>query len=342
MMGKRHYESIFLILWNLYSHFKAGININLSLKIIEDILDNKKYKSSIKVIREKLKGGSTLSYAFSMYRQLYPEFMLDMIKIGEESGNIETVLFKLSQHYKKIAKLRKKIRGIMIYPLFLLAMTFFTIIAFFTFILPTFSKLYDGLDAKVSGLTAQLIFLSKDMEAHKFFWQITILCIFAIIVSSIIVIYQLIKYLNIIPSVKIINKYFELNLIYILGLIISSGLSFYSSFSVLERSLSSRILKSYIKTINNYINMGLPISEGINKISGISMLTKVFLISGEQSGTLQENIEILIELVENDFNNHIDKLVGYIQPMVMMFLGIIIGGMVLMVFIPMYSYMNYV
>lgn len=155
-------------------------------------------------------------------------------------------------------------------------------------------------------------------------------------------IYQLIKYLNIIPSVKIINKYFELNLIYILGLIVSSGLSFYSSFSVLERSLSSRILKSYIKTINNYINMGLPISEGINKISGISMLTKVFLISGEQSGTLQENIEILIELVENDFNNHIDKLVGYIQPMVMMFLGIIIGGMVLMVFIPMYSYMNYV
>lgn len=88
--------------------------------------------------------------------------------------------------------------------------------------------------------------------------------------------------------------------------------------------------------------MGLPISEGINKISGVSALTKIFLLSGEQSGTLQENIEILSELLESDFNNHIDKLVGYIQPVVMMFLGVVIGGMVLMVFIPMYSYMSYV
>lgn len=342
MMGKKHYGSVFLILWNLYSHFKAGINIDLSLRIIEDVLDNKKYKSSIKVVREKIHGGSTLSHAFSMYRELYPEFMLDMIRIGEESGNIEIVLFKLSQHYKKITKLRKKIKGIMIYPIFLLVMTFVTIIVFFIFILPTFSKLYDGLDTKVSGVTAYLISLSKDIEIHKVFWQITILCFLVVIFSSIIITYQLIKYFNIIPRIKIINKYFELNLIYILGLIVSSGVSFYSSFSVLERSLSSRVLKSYIETINNYINMGLPISEGINKIEYISTLTKIFLLSGEQSGTLQENIEILSELVESDFNNQIDKLVGYIQPMVMMFLGIIIGGMVLMVFIPMYSYMSYV
>lgn len=342
MISKKHYESIFLILWNLYSHLKAGIHIELSMKIIEELLSNKRYKKSISIIGKEIQGGKSLYYAFYNEKELYPNLMVDMIKIGEESGNLENVLLKLCNHYKKVTKVRKKIKSILIYPSFLLTMIFAAIILFLTFILPTFGKLYESLNVNGDGFTEKLLFLSRDIEKNRAFWIVLLICIIAIQIVGAILIFKVIWYRNKIPKIKILNKYYELNLIYILNLIVSSGISFYSSFSILEKTLSSRVLKGYIGKINNTVNRGLPISYGLSEIKEISPLTTTFILSGEHSGALQENLEILTEILETNFNNNIDKLVGYLQPIVMLILGAIVGGMVLMVFIPMYSYMSYV
>ncbi|SHJ60139.1 Type II secretory pathway, component PulF [Clostridium cavendishii DSM 21758] len=342
MNFKKNYESIFIILWNIYFNLKAGIPINKSIKLVQDILKNKRYKSSIEIIEKDIESGHSLYEAFFKQKELYPSLMIDMIRVGEESGSLEIVLKTLCEHYKKVNRIKKKILNIMIYPIFLSVMIFLSLILFLTFILPTFVNMYDGVNAKLDNFTGFLMFLSKDISKNKIFWIVLIMLLFIIKFLFVVIVINVFKRLNIVPSLKIIRRYYELNLIYILNLISKSGQAFYNSFSILQENLASYVIKDYIKIISDNLKKGFPLSESMQNIKHISKTTLTFVQSGEQSGSLDESLDILCEITENDFNNTIDKLLGYLQPIVMIFLGIIIGGMVLMVFVPMYSYMNYV
>lgn len=326
---------------NLSTYVKSGMPIGRSLELIKGTVRDKKYKESVERVEKKVLKGESLSKAFKEERNLYPDTMVDMIKIGEESGNLEDVLEKCAKNILAEKEVKNKIIKSLRYPVSLLIGLILMIFCYATYILPQFFDMYDLGHKETSKLISALNSYIKFVEDNPNV-EIIAFCYFLCILIVLYLIFKIINFEKILEKVEVYRMYYEIRILFLINMIITSGISLTNALSIFGENLSNKKLREYVKKINEQLLRGETLSNSIGSINVISHISKGFLITGEESGLFNKNIEELLKIREKDFDRTLNKVVGKIEPVMFIVLGFVISAMMLLVLIPTFEGMKYV
>ncbi|MCB2288476.1 type II secretion system F family protein [Clostridium sp. CS001] len=323
---------------------KSGIPICDILNLLYEQMLHKSIKNSLVSIRENVQKGNSLHSSMKRTINVYPEFMINMIYLGEESGKLDTILEELSTYYEKEHKLIKKFTNSMIYPctVFLTIM----IVSLFLFIkvIPVFIGNLNSLDADIPLITRIVLGISNFLSGN----------ILWILITNFILTFILIKYFKTEGGKVSFDKFKFMcpvfssvykRLIYTrfskgLNILLSSGVGLLKAFEVINDVIGDRYFKLKLKTVFEDIKKGEELSSSLDAMNLFPKFFIAMIKIGEETGNLEHMFLTAADIFYEDAQENVEKATALVEPILIIFLGIIIGIIVLSVMLPMLSVMD--
>lgn len=323
---------------------KAGLNIDKSVFILKNSCKNQKLKSILEVVYNDLMKGKMLSESFAKYPKTFPVFFRNMVEIGETSGKLDLIFERLADYYEKEAKTKRKIKSALSYPIFLLIIAFAALAVIAVFVMPNFSSMFDQFGADLPGISKAVINVST-------FIQDNILNII-LYVLLIIVIFILLGKLK---SVRRLYDKIKLNMPFFKNLTIASITSrFANGFSVLLNSgipllscvntisklLGNKIVEEKLQVVKNEISSGRTVAKSLETINLFPDMLIEMISVGESTGNLEEVLNKITDYFEEQLDIEIKSMTAAIEPVMIIFIGLIVVVVLLAIFLPMLELMS--
>ena len=319
-------EEVIEILDNLAIGLKHGVRLNEAIQDVIEDTTNPNVKKILLKIDAQINAGETLSSAFSEYEKYFSQIVINLVKIGEETGELDEVLENSANFLKKIALLKQKIKKAMIYPSVAVGLMLVVIGAWMLLVVPQLVGFFKDMDMELPPLT-QFLIVSSDFINEYIFHIIGVAISFIILIRLLYTQSKLFKLLMSklflrIPVASIMIKSFNIAFISeYLKVGISSGLTLYEALILVNQSLSNPIYKAeMIKSVDG-LKSGLSFSETLKDAHLFTKFTVRMVKMGETNGVLERQLAILSDSYYkqvDDLSNTIPKV---IQPMVTLVAG---------------------
>ena len=327
-----------------YTMLDAGINIVNSLDILSAQTENKTLKKAISNVAENVQKGVTLSEAMKMHPKVFPTILINMVEAGEVSGNLDTILERMAVHFEKENKTENKIRSSMVYPIVLMVVSVAVVIFMLIFILPTFVGMFEGSDTPLPLPTRILIGLSDLLQSYWYiFIGIVALLVFGI--TSYINskngrrLYDGIKLkLPIIKgtTVKIVTSRFTRTL----STLMSSGIPLLRSMEVVSKVVNNKVVEDKLISGIEDIRRGVPLSRMIKDIEIFPPMVDSMVKIGEESGALDDILLKTADFYDEEVDVALTRLTSMLEPLMIVFMALIIGFIVIAMYLPMFEVIN--
>lgn len=323
---------------------ESGINILKALDNVKDNTNNKEFKKVIIKMKLDISKGKSLSEAMSKYEDLFSSLVINLVKVSERSGDL-SLGFKYIVNYLNSEKnIKDKIKSALIYPIILLVITFLIILVMFLFIIPMYQDMFIKLNVNIPQYS-KFVFNIVDFFKKYFIFIFT---------GLVFLIIFIIFYLKTKNGKRIFDKFkckflffkkiTELKIgslfcriIYILN---SHGISFIDSLEVANENIGNEYVKSKLKTSIVNIKKGGEISSNLSNCEVLpNMLTEMLSVvyNNEQLG---EILKVNYEFYEKELDSKMKKYIVFIEPIMILFISLIVVSVMISVFIPMFGLMD--
>lgn len=320
----------------------AGLPIIQALDIIAHDQENPAMKALILSIKTNVESGKTLAESFGQYPKQFGELYCSLIKAGEKSGTLDKILHRLEHYLERTESLKRKIKKAMVYPTAILSVALIVSLVLLIFVVPQFQAMFKTFGAQLPAFTVMVVNLS-DFVRH--YWWLIIVFITVSIIGF--------KYaLNHSPSFHQLIDRWKLKL-YIIGPVLRNGI-----ISRYTRTLATTLeagmpiidsMRSMAPVMGNsvYSDAILKICDDVtsgNQLSTSMRSTNLFpnmsiqMISvGEVSGTLSNMLNKVADHYEEEVNTTVDNLSSLLEPVIMLVLGVVVGGFVVAMYLPIFK-----
>ncbi|WP_242844571.1 type II secretion system F family protein [Clostridium novyi] len=336
-----NYKDIGMLLKQLGELLKCGINIEKAL----DILSNEKLKLPIRKslfsIKTDIEKGKNLFSSISKFPKIYPKFMRQMISVGEKSGKLDEVLLKLSKYYLKQYKIKKKIKGALMYPIFVFIMIVMITIFITVNIVPKFAENFVKLNKPMPSSIQKILQFNNLIKSYKLY--LVVFCIG-------IIFYKLYKkgYVqNILGKFvhqsffgSIYKEVYEISIIQSLSILLSSGISLVSALDIILNSVDNKIVKNKIVNVISNIKEGMSFADSLKREKMFNEFFICMISVGEKIGNIEELIYNAVIVKEEDIESLTNKLIKSIEPVTILMLGLIVTFIMINILIPMINTMD--
>jgi len=334
-----------LIFWltQLSTYLKAGITLNDAVKILSKQMSTKKSKArAFQSISYELTLGSSFSNALEKQGNMFPALLINMIKAAEASGTLLETLEDMADYYTEIDDTKKQMKSAMSYPIIISIFAIVVVVFILMFIIPKFVEIYEQNDITISGITAVVIAIGNFLTNNIF-------VLIAIIVFAILIVFVAYK------EVKAFRRSFQSMLMHIpviKDLIIYNELTIFTktfasllrnnvfiteSIDILSKITNNEIYKSILyKTINNIVK-GDKISEAFKDHWAIPDVAYFMIVTGESTGELDNMMQKVSEYYQGLHRNVVSNLKSFIEPVLIAFLALVVGGIIIAVVVPMFG-----
>ena len=321
---------------------RAGVSIVESTRILADQTKSKPLKKALNNVEEDVRSGLTFSDAAAKYPNVFPAVFVNMIRAGEATGNLDTSLDRLAMSLEKQYAIKKKVQSTLTYPIILLILTFGVAGFLMLTIVPQFVEMFNDMGAELPTITKVVMAMSEVLQSS---WYIVLLII-AIAVGVFMWLFKNNKQFN-------FSVYYAIMRMPVFGQLIQK-----SSIARVTRTLSSLfsssvpILQALVivgKVSGNPV-IGKVLIEAKRSLEKGSTLTAPLQASwifpplvtqmtqiGEQTGSLDYMLEKVAVFYEEEVDRTVDTLKSLIEPLMILFLAFIVGGIVMAIMIPMFS-----
>ena len=323
---------------------KAGIPICDILDLLYEQMSHKSIKRSLICIRENVQKGNSLHTSMRKIINIYPEFMINMIYLGEESGRLDIIFEELSKYYEKEYRILKKFTNSMIYPCTVFLTL--TIVALFLIIkvIPVFTTNLNSLGADIPLITRLIIEISSFI-GHNLLWLLMAILILTLI---------FIKYCKT-ENGKLFFDKFKIRcpilgtiykgIIYTrftrgLNLLLSSGVGLLKAFEIIHDVIGNRYFKLKFNTVFNEIKKGEDLSSCLNMMNLFPQFFVAMIKIAEETGNLDQMFLTAADIFYEEVEENLEKATVLLEPILIIFLGIMIGTIILAVMLPMLSAMD--
>ena len=324
--------------------FISGISIFDTINILQEQTCNIKIKNSLKDISLDVQKGTELSDAMRRYIKLYPTFMLNMIKIGEESGRLEEILKSLADYYKRESNIRGKLKSAMAYPVIIFIITSIISVAMIAKVVPIYTNILIGMGAELPFVTKIVISISEVVNKDFFLIIILLLlCIFSIrtYIKTSKGKYKYDSFKLHVPIFsKLYNKALCSRFSRCMSVLISSGITLNGATGLAIDVLDNTYAKAKLKKIEKDIEEGINISKALTSTGFFPRILISMVSVGEETGRLDEMLNKAAEIFETEVSEGIDKVTVMVQPAMILVLSVIVGVIILSIMLPMYSIMD--
>lgn len=322
----------------------SGLPLVQSLDILARQSENKALRKVIEQVLYDVESGQTLADAMRQHEKVFPALYVNMVAAGEAGGILDTILMRLAVFLEKADALKRKIKGAMIYPGVIMTVAVGAVAVLLIFVIPTFQTMFESAGIALPGPTQFVIFLSEMLQAR---WYVFVLGIVALVVAGRMYYktpsgeYIMDKALLNAPVLGNLQRKSAIaRFTRTLGTLVASGVSILDGLEITAKTSGNRVLHDAIMESRTSIAGGETISDPLKK-SGVFPPMVVSMINvGEQTGGLDEMLTKIADFYDEEVDAAVEALLSAMEPIMIVFLGVIVGGMIVAMYLPIFDMIN--
>jgi type IV pilus assembly protein PilC len=318
----------------------AGLPLVQCLEILSTQQQNPAFKKMLAQIKSDVEGGSTFADALSKHPKVFDNLFVNLVAAGEIGGVLDTVLLRLAVYMEKAESLKRKVKGAMTYPIIVLCVAFAVVTVLMLFVIPTFKDMFEQFGSALPAPTQMVVSLSAFFRNY---WYAMLGFIILMVVAFKVIgnnekgrYYLDTIFLKLPVFGPLIRKVAVAKFTRTLGTMISSGVPIMDGLDITSRTAGNVIIENAIKSVRTAISEGQSMAEPLGA-SGIFPGMVVQMISvGEATGAMDQMLSKIADFYDEEVDAAVDALTSALEPMLMVFLGGVIGFVVVAMYLPIF------
>jgi type IV pilus assembly protein PilC len=339
--GKVSLKELTIFSRQLSTLVSSSVPIVQSLSILESQIENKNFARVISLIRKDIESGLSISDAMAKYPDVFSELYVSMIRAGEVGGVLDTILDRLATYLESSAALRDKVKSALMYPIIVGSIAVIVTVVLIIFIIPIFKNIFSSFGAELPLITRIVIGASDFFKKY----------IFHIIVFLGVFFYGIKRYIKTekgrrqfdyillkLPIFGIIFKKIAIaKFSRTLGTLVKSGVPILQALETVAKTSGNKVIEEIVLLSMKSVKEGGKIAEPLKKDNIFPPMVTQMISVGEESGSLDTMLFKIADFYDQEVDASVKGLTSMIEPIVMVFMGVVIGIIVIAMFIPMFQ-----
>src|SRR5579872_2634514 len=320
----------------------AGLPLVQCLEILAGQQENKVFQKVLIGTRSAVEGGSTLSSAMRQYEKVFDALYVNLVEAGETGGILDTILQRLSAYIEKNVKLKRAVKSAMVYPIAVLSVAAGVIVLLLWKVVPIFATLFLGLGVDLPLPTRIVIGLSN------FIGSIFGLLILVAVIAGIVGLkvwygtpvgrMAIDKTLLKLPMIGILlRKIAVARFTRTLGTLISSGVPILEGLEITARTAGNALIEKSLMEVRKQLEAGRNLSDPLKDTNVFPGMVTQMIGVGEQTGAMDAMLQKIADFYEDEVDAAVKDLLAAMEPMMIVFLGVVVGGIVISMYLPLFS-----
>ena len=319
----------------------AGLPIIQCLEILHTQQGNKTFKRMIKEIKEQVEGGATLAEALKRFPKQFDDLFVNMIAAGEAGGILDAILRRLAAYMEKAAKLKAQVKGAMTYPIVTLIIAIVVLGVILVFVIPVFEEMFADFGGELP-LPTQIVVIASDMVKSKIIY---------IIIGIVILGFTLRKFYatekgqdiadDVVLKIPIfgtlLRKVAVAKFTRTMGTMLSSGVAILEALDIVAKTAGNRTVEKAIYDVRSGIAEGRTMADPLAESGVFPAMVCQMISVGESTGALDAMLEKIADFYDEEVDQAVDNLTALIEPFMLVFLGVTIGGLVVAMYLPIFK-----
>jgi type IV pilus assembly protein PilC len=319
----------------------AGLPLVQGLTILGEQSENPTFKAVLKEITKDVEGGSTLAEAMKKHSKIFDALFVNLVAAGEMGGMLDTILRRLAQFIEKAEKLKSQIKGAMTYPIVVVAIAIIVIAVILVFVIPVFEDMFKSFGSALPTPTQIVVNMSRFLKSN----------IHWVIIALIALIYGFKRYRDTAAGKKMTDSLFLKLPVFgnllkktavarftrTLGTMISSGVPILDALEIVAKTAGNVVIEEIIYEVRGSIAEGQTIAEPLSENDIFPGMVIQMIAVGEATGALDSMLEKIADFYDEEVDAAVAALTSMLEPLLMLFLGGSIGGLVIAMYLPIFE-----
>ncbi|MFI5174921.1 MAG: type II secretion system F family protein [Terriglobia bacterium] len=319
----------------------AGLPLVQALESLGSQMENKVFKKTVTAVRTDVEGGSTLANAMRNQPKVFDDLYTNMIAAGEAGGILDTILQRLSTYIEKAVKLKRAVRSALIYPCSIMTIAMGVVTLILVYVVPTFMTLFAGLGIPLPVPTQVVIAMSHFMTRYGLFILFG-LGIFAVAFRSYYSTqagrYNVDALLLKLPVFgTLLRKIAVARFSRTLSTLITSGVPLLEALDVTAKTAGNAVIEKAIMDTRKAVEQGRTIVDPLRQSNIFPPMVTQMISVGEQTGAMDAMLTKIAEFYEEEVDAGVKDLLTAMEPMLIVFLGVVVGGIVISMYLPLFT-----
>ena len=340
--GKKvNQRSIAIFTRQLATMIDAGLPLVQSLDILSSQQEHKLFKNIIREIREDVEGGSTFAGALKKHPATFDDLYTNLVVAGEEGGILDNILTRLANYIEKAEALKKKVKSAMIYPAIIVSVAILVVIILMIFVIPVFETMFKSAGQSLPLPTLIVLTMSKMIKKY-----------IAVIIPAVILLFYLFKKFYKTEAGKtlvdrlllklpvfgmLLKKVAVARFARTLGTLVSSGVPILDGLLIVSKTAGNRTIETAILNARASIREGETIAEPLGRSEIFPPMVIQMISVGESTGALDSMLTKIADFYDDEVDVAVSNLTSLLEPFLMVFLGVVIGGVVIAMYLPIFQ-----
>jgi len=322
---------------------KAGLPILNVLIMLRDQTENPSLKEIIEDIRKSLEGGVTLSKCFNKYPKVFDNIYVNLIKAGEASGKLDVFLLKLVSSLEKTEKVKKKIKGALMYPMVMFSTAMIVMVFMLIKVVPVFANMYDGMGIPLPTPTRVIMNASDFMRGSGGLTLLLVLTVSYVVFKYLTTKNEKIKFwwhgkvLKLPIFGDMILKSMLARISLIMGNLSAAGVNLLESLEIAKSISTNVVISNALENVKKGVFSGDTLTKLFIKEPLFPPTFSQLISVGEQTGSLDEMFTSVSNYYEEEFDTAVDNMSTLIEPIMIVFMGVMIGGLMIAMYSPIFN-----
>ncbi len=319
----------------------AGLPIVQGLDILGQQSDNKAFRNTIKTIKQDVESGFTLADALKKHPKIFDDLYVNMVAAGEVGGVLNTILNRIAIFIEKAAKLKSKVKGAMIYPCTIVGVAAGVVTILLLYVIPVFAELYGGMGKALPAPTQITINLSNWFRSYFIYLLVAL----GGVVVALRMYYKteqgrfnIDAFMLKLPVMgDLIRKVAVARFSQNMSILLSSGVPILDGLAITAKTAGNKVVEKAIMTARVSISQGKTVAEPLTESKIFPPMVCQMVAIGENTGALDAMLKKVAEFYEEEVDTAVANLTALMEPMIMVVLGIILGGLVISMYLPIFQ-----
>ncbi|MGY4517164.1 type II secretion system F family protein [Lysobacter sp. HA18] len=321
---------------------KSGVPIVGALEIISNGNKNPRMRQLVDTVRADIQGGLSFTEALARHPVQFDELYRNLVRAGEAAGVLETVLDTIATYKENLETLKGKIKKAMFYPAMVVAVALLVSSILLVFVVPQFEDVFKGFGADLPAFTQMVVNLSRFMVA---WWWLVLLVIVGAAVAFIAALKRSVAFQHLLDRVilklpvigQIMHNSAIARFARTLAVTFKAGVPLVEALDTVSGATGNAVYTDAVLRIRDDVAVGYPVNVAMKQVNLFPHMVIQMTAIGEEAGALDTMLFKVAEFYEQEVNNAVDALSSLLEPLIMVFLGVIVGGMVIAMYLPIFK-----
>jgi type IV pilus assembly protein PilC len=339
--GKVSSDQLVIFSRQLATMVDSGIPIVQALVILSEQMEDRIFRQIVRRIRDDIEAGASLSEAVGHHPRAFTDFFVNMVRAGESSGQLDEILDRVAAYIEKVSTIQRKVKASLAYPALVATLAVVVTTALLVWIVPQFKSIFEALGGTLPLPTRLLLGVSEFLGAYLVAGVIgagALVILAKFYLNSPAGRWMFDRTILQLPLFgKLLRKFFIARFARTLATLVKSGVPILSSLEIVSKAAGNQVVAKAVQSARASIKEGESIAGPLAKSRVFPIMVTRMIAVGEQTGELEKMLTKVADFYENEVDAAIAGLTSLIEPLVIAFLGVVVGAIAVALFLPVFQ-----